>query len=244
MLKSENCFLPSYKKVAFHRAEITLANELEYVHDSYNTTIGISISYRKFLKQTITRLQTTLTNLNTDKFPSILKVSDGLDGSGSHQVYNQLQESEQFNSKNFLLFAFKLLSIQDSSQRDIWVNITPNSQFQVRPVALIALKECEESVRFLMDTYINPETNLIEQEGIELPQGLIKVKVLKSMFDGKMLGILSGAGGAKCQLCTATFKDLHDIELVRSGFPINRTVSAAREIFCSVNKGEFLSLPS
>ena len=95
-----------------------------------------------------------------------------------------------------------------------------------------------------MDTYINPETNLIEQEGIELPQGLIKVKVLRSMFNGKMSGILSGAGGAKCQLCTATFKDLHDVELVRSGFPINRTVSAAREIFCSVNNDEFLSLPS
>ena len=59
-----------------------------------------------------------------------------------------------------------------------------------------------------------------------------------------MSGILSGAGGAECQLCTATFKDLHDIELVRSGFPINRTVSAAREIFFSVNKDEFLSLPS
>ena len=156
---------------------------------SYNTsTIEISISYRKFLKQTITRLLTTLPNLNTDQFPLTLKISDGLDGSGSHQVYNQLQESEQFNSKNFLIFAFKLLSIQDSSQRDIWVNITPNSQFQVGPVALIALKECEESVRFLMDTYINPETNLIEQEGIELPQGLIKVKVLRSMFDAKCRG--------------------------------------------------------
>ena len=32
------------------------------------------------------------------------------------------------------------------------------------------------------------------------------------MFDGKMSGILTGAGGAKCQLCTATFDQLHDLE--------------------------------
>ena len=64
------------------------------------------------------------------------------------------------------------------------------------------------------------------------------------MFDGKMSGILTGAGGAKCQLCTATFAELHDIELVRSGFPINRTISAARDIFASVDKTEYLSLPS
>ena len=46
-----------------------------------------------------------------------------------------------------------------------------------------------------------------------------------------MSGILTGAGGAKCQSRTATFAELHGIELVRSGFPINRTISAARDIF-------------
>ena len=59
-----------------------------------------------------------------------------------------------------------------------------------------------------------------------------------------MSGILTGAGGAKCQSCTATFAELHAIELVRSGFPINRTISAARDIFASVYKTEYLSLPS
>ena len=195
------------------------------------------------LKQTLTRLLSTLPNLNANQFPLQLGISDGLDGSGSHQIYNQLQESVHFNSKN-LLFAFKLLSIKDSSDNDVWINALPNSQFQIRPVALIAMKENEENVRFLMETFINPETKLIEEDGIDLPQGLVKVKVYRSMFDGKMSGILTGAGGAKCQLCTATFTALHDIDLVRSGFPINRTISAARDIFASVDKTEYLSLPS
>ena len=61
------------------------------------------------------------------------------------------------------------------------------------------------------------------------------------MFDGKMSGILPGAGGEKCPLCTTTFAELHDIDLVRSGFQINRTMSAARDIFDSVDKTEYLS---
>ena len=244
LLKADNFFIPPYKLVALHRAEITLANDLHYVRNPDEVVIGIRVSYQMMLKQTVSRLVSTLPQLSDGQFPLALRISDGLDGSGSHQIYNQLQESLQFNSKNFLLFAFKLLSIRDSSDQEIWVNTLPNSHFQIRPIALIAMKESEANVRFLMESYINPETKIIEQEGIDLPQGFVNVKMYRSMFDGKMSGILTGAGGAKCQLCTATFEELHDIELVRSGFPINRTISAARDIFASVDKDEFLALPS
>ena len=97
---------------------------------------------------------------------------------------------------------------------------------------------------YLMDSHINPETTAIEQEGLVLERGIVKVKVLRTMFDGKMSCILTGAGGAKCQLCTATFNQIHDLEFVKSGFPINRTISAAKEIFSQVDRDEFLSLPS
>ena len=51
------------------------------------------------------------------------------------------------------------------------------------------------------------------------------------MFDGKMAAILSGAGGASCQMCNATQNDLKDRELVVDGFPINRTISDAIKLF-------------
>ena len=177
-------------------------------------------------------------------FPLTLRISDGLDGSGSHQIYNQLSTITNPQSKNFLLFAFKLLSINDHLEREVWVNTIPNSHFQIRPVALIAMKECEDNVKFLIDSYINLQTSIIENQGLELPQGFVQVKVIRSMFDGKMFGILTGAGGANCQLCTAYFKELHDIELIRCGYPINRSISAAKEIFSSIDKEEFLALPS
>ena len=84
----------------------------------------------------------------------------------------------------------------------------------------------------------------LQENGIPLPAGIIRVKMIRSMFDGKMAGILSGAGRAHCQLCTANFKELHDVQLIGEGFPINRSISAARELFETVNKVEFLALPS
>ena len=245
IFKSENVILPPYLEISSYRTEITLAKELQFVQNN-NVTVGVRLPYQDILRQTISRLIGTLPNINQNQFPLSVKISDGLDGSGSHQIYNHVQatELENFNTKNFILFAFKIISIKDFSDDQIWVNTIPNSHFQIRPVVLISMKENEENVRFLMHSYINPETAEIEQNGIELPQGHVKVNIVRSMFDGKMSGILTGAGGARCQLCTASFKEIHDKDMVSSGFPINRTISAAKEIFLSVEKDEFLSLPS
>ena len=188
------------------------------------------------MRQTIFRLLQTLSPVMDIQFPLTFTASDGLDGSGSHQIYNQLQETPQFNCKSFILFVFKPLSIRDYNDNLIWSNQTL--------VALLEAIENEENVRHLMYTYINPLVSELQENGITLPQGIVKVKLVRSMFDGKMAGILSGVVGAHCQLCTATFKQLHDLELIREGFPINRSISAAKEIFHSVNKEEFLSLAS
>ena len=60
-----------------------------------------------------------------------------------------------------------------------------------------------------------------------------------------MVGILSGVGGASCQLCTATHDQLKDREIVIQGFPINRHISDALEIFGEIeDKASFFSLPS
>ena len=205
LLKVDDILFPAYRDVALYRADITLANELQFFCNSDQVTIGVCISYHMLLKQTVSRLLSILPELENDQFPLTMRISDGLDGSGSHQVYNQLQTSTNPSSKNFLLFAFKILSITDKSSIEVWSNAIPNSHFQIRPVALIAMKESEENVKYLMDTNINPETTMIEEDSINLLQGQVRVKVIRSMFDGKMSGISTGATGAKCQLCTDCF---------------------------------------
>ena len=55
-----------------------------------------------------------------------------------------------------------------------------------------------------MDTYINPcgkMTYYLRN----------KIKIFRNIFDGKFAGMISGAGGAHCQLCIATSKQYQDV---------------------------------
>ena len=100
-----------------------------------------------------------------------------------------------------------------------------------------AYKESEENVRSLITDLINPETSKL-QKGITLENGLVKIDIIRSMIGGKMTAILSGAGGASCQMCTETHKDLKDRDLVIDGFPINRTISDTIELFGELDDTE------
>ena len=90
---------------------------------------------------------------------------------------------------------------------------------------------------------INVETEYIQANGFQLPQGKYDVRINHAMFDTKMAAILDGAGGAACHLYTATREQLTDKHPIQHGFPINRGIQQAREIFLEVDGDEFLSRP-
>ena len=94
----------------------------------------------------------------------------------------------------------KIMSIDKSKSSNmlIWKNNSPNSSFGVRPVVLLAQKECIESVKFIMTKFINPEASVIEQEGIQFPEGVFHVKIIRSMLDGKM-SLLGHIRKEKCK---------------------------------------------
>ena len=97
---------------------------------------------------------------------------------------------------------------------------SPNSPHSTRPVTtILALPENEVNVKFLFELMKNPETSLIEESLISLQNGKGEVTIISSHFDMKMAKILSGGGGARCQLCTATFAQIH-IGFVNDGFAI------------------------
>ena len=79
---------------------------------------------------------------------------------------------------------------------------------------------------------------------MEITNGQCHVHIYRTMFDGKISRLLSGAGGATCQLCTVTHSELKELELIRSGFPINRYIQAAIAIFNDVDLEEYLKLDS
>ena len=55
-----------------------------------------------------------------------------------------------------------------------------------------------------MSNLINPDVEEMVNNGLTLPSGRVKIEIDRSMFDGKMAAILSGARGASCHMCTAT----------------------------------------
>ena len=101
--------------------------------------------------------------LHHAQYPLIAKLRDGLDGSGSHRIYNQKQMHPDLTTQNFLLYAFKIICLKDSFGSSLWTNPCPNPPLALRPVALLALSESEENVRFLMDSTINSETKYLNR---------------------------------------------------------------------------------
>ena len=241
-MKLENVTMTSYTKLTLFRSQVNLLNKLKFVTSSLNQPIGITIPYRDILATTVHQLIEFDESLQNASYPINVTVVDGLDGSGSHRIYNQLQDHPDISTKSFLLFCFRIVYIKDSAKKIIWKNPVPNSPFAVRPLSLFAVPENENNVRFLMDR-INVETEYIQANGFQLPQGKCDVRIERAMFDTKMAGILDGAGGAACHLCTATREQLTDKHLIQHGFPINRSIQQAREIFLEVDEDEFLSRP-
>ncbi|KAI6647153.1 hypothetical protein LOD99_8806 [Oopsacas minuta] len=182
------------------------------------------------------------TNPDTLVYPSKVRVSDGLDRPGRHRVYQQAISNPDLSTPTFILFAFKVNAILNANDHILWKPHHPNSPFCTRPVALLALPENEESVKFLMDSFINNETSTIEESGLCLHNGNAEGKIIRSYFNTKMAKILIGASGANCQMGTATFQQIHDISIVQNGFLINRTIHDARDVFDEVDEEEFLSL--
>ena len=241
-MKLENVTMTSYTKLTLFHSQVNLLNELKFVTSSLNQPIGITIPYRDILATTVHQLIEFDESLQNASYPINVTVVDGLDGSGSHRIYNQLQDHPDISTKSFLLFCFRIVYIKDSAKKIIWKNPVPNSPFAVRPLSLFAVPENENNVRFLMDR-INVETEYIQANGFQLPQGKCDVRIERAMFDTKMAGILDGAGGAACHLCTATREQWTDKHLIQHGFPINRSIQQAREIFLEVDEDEFLSRP-
>ena len=97
-----------------------------------------------------------------------------------------------------------------------------------------------------MTILINRETKLIKCEGFSLGDDQqVLVDIVRSMFYGKMSTILSGVGGATCQLCTATHNELKDRELIIQGFLINRHITDAIQLFGEIEDiNSYFSLPS
>ena len=169
-MKSENVILTSYNKLSLFRSQVNLLNELQIVTSSMNHPIGITIPYRDILATTVLQLVEFDETLQSVLYPINVTITDGLDGSGCHRLYNQLQDHPEISTKTFLLFCFRIICLKDAANVIIWENPVPNSPFAVRPLSLFAVPENENNVRFLMES-INFETEYLQNNGFHKLRG-------------------------------------------------------------------------
>ena len=241
-LLSCDIYFPAYQTVADHRNNIVLRSVIQ-LYPNPTKPVGVYVPYAHYVQHTFSRIMGAIPQPSTEDFPLKFQIADGLDGSGSHTIYNQ--QNTNTATKTFILFCFKPIQIMTCAGVTLWKNNIPNSPYSQRPIFLCAEIENEENIRQLMITLINPETEKLKNEGINFNEQHVEIDIVRSMLDGKMAAILSGTGGASCQLCTATFKELKDRELVIQGFPINRHISDAIQLFGEIEDSDkFFSLPS
>ena len=180
------------------------------------------------MRHTFLRILSNYLFPTTQDFPLQFQIADG-DGSESDTVYNQTTTYTE--TKSFILFCIRPIKITGCGCNILWKNLNPNSLITQGPNFLHAAKENQENIKLFMFDIINSDTEQKQNEGLYIDNDLhVKVEVVCSMFDGKMAAILSGAGGACCQLCTATFNQIKDLDLIIQGFPINRHISDALQL--------------
>ena len=202
------------------------------LHDTCIT--GVRLDYISALKMTIKRVLDVhiKTPVSTD-----LKVhiKDGVDGSGSHAIYQQ-QNNVQTN--NMIMYMFCVLRITDSgTETIIFEEKSPASPFSMRPVFLVLGKETLVNLEDVKNTVKERQT--VQKIHVTTENGCnhqITIESDLSCIDAKMRGLLSGLGGAYCLLCivdkdTACGRSSVNtpIDIESSCFVINRSYEETRK---------------
>ena len=217
--------LPPWKTLRKYQLELTPAVEV-----LEKPVFGVQVDYVSALRRTIER---TLEVTKPESLPPtnsvlIANFKDGLDGSGSHPIYNQLDNA---HTHNIIMYMFCQLSLTKENGEEVWREHSPNSPRAMRPLFLLLGKECRENVE-CVSQIVNDRSQLkSEPMEIHVHGRYYKVQVScsMSMIDGKMRSLLSGLGGAYCSLCTMTKEEASGmsdkgIEVITEGMEIDRNV--------------------
>ena len=150
--------------------------------------VGVHEPYAQYVRHTFCRILSTIPPPSTQYFPLRFQIAGGLDGSGSHTIYNQVNTNTE--TKSFILFCFKPVQIT-SCGVNLLKNNSPNSPFFTQhPIFLLAGKENEENIRNFTTDLINPDTDQMQKEGFSLDDHQkVHFEIVRSMFDGKMAAL-------------------------------------------------------
>ena len=153
-----------------------------------------------------------------------LEIKFGFDGSGSHAIYNQINNA---STNNMIMTMFCPLKMTDSSSKIIFQQPLPNSSLSQRPLCLQMGKESTDTLQSL-DTF-NSEIDTLKSQGVQVQQVAdrsytVRVIIASHMLDGKAAKLFTGLGGAYCDLCHYSKADCADQTFIQFGFRITRDI--------------------
>lgn len=174
-----------------------------------------------------------LTGLEPDQLKNLqFDLNYGLDGSGSHQNFNQM-DKKHFSTTSIISVCFGIKEIR-SGDIILYKPESANKPCLVRPWMLFPGIE--------LDPLLRKVTILMEQEIDHVKQNRIQFsvngkdveptleKVNMSMIDGKIIIKLLQLAGAYCTMCEISGKEAHKAENISAGFLITRTVENITEL--------------
>ena len=220
-------FFPAWGKLRKKQREIT--PEAQQLPDPRT---GVYFHLISAIKTTAAQIIPNLLEANiADTAELKLKIKFGFDGSGSHAIYNQVNNVQ---TNNIVMTMFCPLSIENSDASRIWNQESPNAAKSQRPIALQMGKESHDNLQYL--SIFNEDIAFLREVGFDIEGKNIKTEIQSYLFDRKAADLYLGLGGAYCDLCTFSKDQCIDVDLITAGFNINREIETLHEIFTDLEQ--------
>ena len=197
------------------------------VCDMASPHTGVYFDFAPAMKVTIQRILNNL--VDTDVSCELkLKIKFGFDWSGSHSIYNQVNNVQ---TNNIILTMFCPLAIENADGIKVWEQKFPNAPQSQRPLALQMGKESLDTLQTLK-VFNNPIETL-NTIGFMLPdlKANVKIEISNYMMGRKVANIYLGVGGAYCDLCSLSRDTCHNVDIVKQGINIDTRIETLHQIF-------------
>ena len=86
-LLSSDIYFPAFYKVVEQRNSIILRNIIK-LYPNPACPVGAHVPYAQYVRHTLDIILLTIPSPAAQDFPLRFQIADGLDGSGSHRIYN------------------------------------------------------------------------------------------------------------------------------------------------------------
>ena len=235
LLLKEHVIFPPYDKVAasIHQTLPKIVSFRE----------GIRCDVMEVATNTLSRLPLNVVSKISSmmqaypEVPLVARFSCGLDGSGGHSIYNSKQYMKSSMAmSNYIVVGMCLnsLRLDDNTKTKVYSVAKTCSFNNERPIAIYPGKEDRESLKDILSLldigiYQGATDFTLIDFGTFKCNFIVEIKL--DQIDTKTIKAATGLTGAYCTSCTVSSTQAHDVEGIRNGFKINRTLREVEDLF-------------